>query len=175
MSKCIMCEKPLPTRSASPKSKKATDLLCESCKKTVQPSKKEADEADADEPDTPKMLKERLKYLNKMSKELEDMILTHPDLVGQTEDDLAELPESIQAYAFTPVKSYKMVQFLLAITKGEYMDSIVKQDSEARLKKALETSIKEEDYLKSAKLRDKIKETVEKTDKRDKKSKSDKK
>lgn len=172
MSKCIMCEKPLPPRSTSLKSKKATDLLCDSCKQTVQPSKKEVNETDADEPDTPKMLKERLKYLNKISNDLEDMILTHPDLVGQTEDNLAELPESIQAYAFTPVKSYKMVQFLLAITKGEYMDSIVKQDSEVRLKKALETSIKEEDYLKSAKLRDKIKEE---TQKNDKKSKSDKK
>lgn len=170
MSKCIMCEKPLLPRSAASKSKKATDLLCAACRKAIQPSQKvEAEaESETDETETPKMIKERLKYLKKMSKELEDMILTHPDLVGQTEDDLAELPEIIQAYAFTPVKSYKMVQFLLAITKGEYMDSIVKQDSKARLKKALETSIEEEDYRKSAKLRDKIKE------KSDKKPKSDK-
>lgn len=170
MPKCIMCERSVPPGSATSKSKKATDLLCDSCKKAIQPSKKKEDDADfeANEAETPKMIKERLKYLKKMSKELEDMILTHPDLVGQAEEDFAELPEIIQAYAFTPVKSYKMVQFLLAITKGEYMDSIVKEDSEARLNKALETSIEEEDYRKSAKLRDKIKE------KSDKKPKSDK-
>jgi protein-arginine kinase activator protein McsA len=169
MEKCILCEQPLSPRSATPKNKKATNLLCTACKKRIEPSKTGEDNAaETDETDTPKMIKERLKYLKKMSKELEDMILTHPDLCGQTEDDFAELPEIIQAYAFTPVKSYKMTQFLIAITKGEYMDSIMKQDSAVRLNKALENSIEEEDYRKSAKLRDKIKE------KGDKKPKSDK-
>jgi hypothetical protein len=96
--------------------------------------------------------------LEKRSNELKEMIENNPDYCGETEEMLEDLPEALQQFAFTPVKSYKMIQVLLALTKGEYMDSILKEDSEVRLKKALKNSIEAE----SAKIRDKLKEKTEK-------------
>ena len=167
MANCILCEKPLPQRSET--SKKGKDLVCAACNKSIDRKLDAGVAKERKKLAEHKELQKRIKSLEKLSKELKEMIEMAPDACGATEDVAGHLPKEIQPYLFTPLKSYKMVQFLLAVAQGEYMDSITKQDSEVRLENALQNSIKNEDYRKSAVLFDKIKEKKEKKPKPEKK------
>ncbi len=144
MEKCVLCDKPLPARSKPLKTSK--DLVCSACNQNImkEPQKDDTDEMSnrtKEEAITLKEIKKRIKHLEKMANELRDMIETSPDYCGESEEMAEKLPKALQPYVYTPLKSYKMTELLLAIAKGEYMDIITKQESGVRLEKALKTSI----------------------------------
>jgi hypothetical protein len=150
MKKCILCERTF--ERATRTRKKSQDLVCDECNKTLD--KKTEGQTKSLEPH--EVIQARIELLQKLSTELKDLIETNVDKCAQTEELLEALPESVQPYLYTPMKSYKMMQFLLAITQGELMDSIVQQDSTVRLENALKNSLEAEDYRKSAALLDKL-------------------
>lgn len=165
MSKCILCDKPLPKHTK--KDLKSSDLVCDACNHSIDQKIDTAIEAKKrKELQEYEEIKERLKHLERLSNELNELIESAPDACAETEESLENFPESVRPYLHTPIKTFKMVQFLLAITKGEYMDSITKQDSEVRLENALKKAVEKEDYRKSAIIRDKIKEKKEKRNKK---------
>jgi protein-arginine kinase activator protein McsA len=152
MKKCILCESSF--ERAANKRKKSQDLVCDACNKTLDKKSSKAKQPESLEPH--EVIQARVEALQKLSKELKDMIETNLESCAQTEDVLSSLPESVQPFLYTPMKSYKMAQFLLAIMQGELMDSIAQQDSSVRLENALKKALETEDYRKSATLLDKL-------------------
>ena len=152
MSKCILCDKPLPPHNTEEKIHQ--NLMCDACNQTVD----EEGEAETEhlELGNHKEIKKRIKGLKKMSRELKEMILQNPEACGKTEETVESYPKAVQGFMHTPIKSYKMTQFLLAVAKGELIDCITKKDSPERLENALKKAIDKEDYRKSATLQDKI-------------------
>lgn len=169
MEKCVLCDQPLP--DINPKHKSSKNLMCTTCNQGIlqdaatAKARVDTQETEDEEPESTSEILERIKYLEKSVKELQDMIETAPDACAEAEESVAAFPKAVQAYMHTPIKSFKMMQILLAISKGEYMDSIARKDSEVRLKDALAKSIKNEDFRKSAEILDKIKEKKKKNTK----------
>jgi protein-arginine kinase activator protein McsA len=158
MNKCVLCNQPLPETKL--KSKKSKNLVCDTCNDSILKDATSARESaaieDDDEPEDTSEILYRIKHLEKSLQELQDMIEASPEACADLEETVESFPKGIQGFLHTPIKSYKMMQFLLAISKGEYMDSIARKDSDLRLKKALEDSIEQENFRKSAEIRDKI-------------------
>jgi len=91
---------------------------------------------------------EKIEKLEEMSGRLERLINLAPKI--------PDVPGGLQQFAFTPLSTYKTVQAILAELKGLRMEALTAEDSETRLKHALEKSLEAEDYERSAEIRDKL-------------------
>ena len=133
MPNCILCDRPIPTPQTE--HKRGKDLVCAACNSDILKQPADPDQADDGQPEITAAVLKRINALEARSKELYEMIETDPEYCGKSEEMVSNLPKIIQAYVMTPVKSYKMMQFLIAIAKGEYVDSIIKEGSDLRLEK----------------------------------------
>jgi transcription elongation factor Elf1 len=94
----------------------------------------------------------RIAELEKLAKQYEDLIADNPDA--------SDVPDEIAQFAMTPLSNYKSIQALLADARSERMAALTSMQGETRLKYELDKSIAEEDYERSAKLRDKLKKIM---------------
>jgi transcription elongation factor Elf1 len=99
-----------------------------------------------------KKLDKEIEKLEKLAKDYEQLIMDQP-----TASDVS--PE-LAPYAMTPMSSYKSVQALLADARAERLAALTAMNSEVRLKYEMNKAVAEEDYEKSAKLRDKLKKIM---------------
>ncbi len=95
-------------------------------------------------------------------KELDESIATYEDLSQKYESlikempEMPELPDVLEKYAMTPMSAYKSIQAMLAELKSKRMKLMTEMDSEVRLNYELKKSLAQEDYEKSAEIRDKL-------------------
>jgi protein-arginine kinase activator protein McsA len=93
-------------------------------------------------------------------KELDKEIAKYEELAGMYEGlvtrnpKMPEVPESIQAFAVTPLTLYGEIQDFLAAYKSRRMEIMTQEGSETRLQYELKKSIEKEDYERSAVIRD---------------------
>ncbi|HFA50836.1 MAG TPA: hypothetical protein ENJ95_17650 [Bacteroidetes bacterium] len=80
---------------------------------------------------------ELIERQEKMIEELEPMVKESEDM---------ELPPALEAFAFTPFKSYKMAQMTLAALKSRRLELLSKGENEERLQYELDKKIEEEKY-----------------------------
>lgn len=79
--------------------------------------------------------------------EMELMIASH---------DMPKVPKGLEKFAFTPVTIYQSFQAQLAYLKSERIKLISELEFRSKLERQLSQSIEEEDFEKSALLRDKL-------------------
>lgn len=85
---------------------------------------------------------------------IEQMIKLHPEM--------PEVPEALASLAFTPLSMYQDLQTSLAVYKIRRMELMTLADSDERLEYELKKAIEEENYERSAEIRDQLKERAQK-------------
>ena len=97
----------------------------------------------------------KLKKLDKEIAEYEKLAGMYEALISRN-PEMPNVPESIQAFAMTPLTIYSEIQDFLAAFKSRRMELLTQEGSETRLKYELKKSIEKEDYERSAEIRDKL-------------------
>ena len=106
------------------------------------------------------MSSEGTEYLDDLA-EIDNLIAEHEDMLEKMEvmvqevGDL-EVPPEIEAFAFTPLKSYKMIQMTLASLKTKRLKLISSGENEHRLKYELDKKIAEEKYKEAGNIQKKL-------------------
>ena len=114
-----------------------TMLLCTECRLASKPKLKSIEEYD-------KLIKD---YEN-LSEQLEELIKSMPKE--------PELPDDLASIAFTPTKTYKMIQQSLAHARTERIKKLTEENSEISLKYELKKAIEKEDYEKATEIQNKL-------------------
>ncbi|MFN0035523.1 MAG: hypothetical protein ACKVUS_10675 [Saprospiraceae bacterium] len=108
----------------------------------------------ASEVSTPEELDEMISEYEELAEKAERIIKAQPEM--------PEIPQGLASLAFTPLSLYEGIQSALAELKTRRMELITRASSEERLKYELKKALEEEDYEKSARIRDELAEKQKK-------------
>jgi len=89
-------------------------------------------------------LDEQLKATEELCEDLEKMIKRSPKM--------PEIPEGLEAFAFTPMKIYEATQAIVASLKTRRLELLTSIGSETRLLYDLGVSLEKEEYEKAAEI-----------------------
>jgi hypothetical protein len=102
-----------------------------------------------------KSKKKSVEHIDKEIEELEALSIKYEELIkNQPVSD--DLPPALARFAITPMSNYKSIQAMLADLRAQRMAAMTTMESQIRLEYELKKAIEEEDYEKSAELRDKL-------------------
>jgi protein-arginine kinase activator protein McsA len=96
-----------------------------------------------------------LEDIDRQINEYEKLSLKYEELI-QKMPLMPEIPKGLESFAMTPLTQYKSLQYHLAEAKARRLQLLTEKDSDARLEYELKKSLEEEDYEKSAQIRDAI-------------------
>lgn len=105
--------------------------------------------------------KEAALHFTKLKK-VDKEIAEYEKLAGMYEELIAKMPEmpqvseGLEGFAMTPLTAYSEIQDFLAAFKSRRMELLTQEGSETRLKYELKKSIEQENYERSAEIRDKL-------------------
>jgi protein-arginine kinase activator protein McsA len=99
--------------------------------------------------------------LDQRIKEFEELSLKYEKLIEQM-PEMPSIPKGLESFAMTPLTQYKGIQYQLAEAKARRLELLTEKDSATRLEYELKKSLEEEDYERSALIRDALKANQEK-------------